>query len=648
MLSSSLLIPLVIAAVAIVILIKILRDTRGICFFSGSNTTDSEKMVRMAQEIRFFSWPSRMHRISYGRGQLREYWVLGLRLVGRFHKNKISDHLNVSLASIANGVSTILIYWIASHLTNPYIGAFCALLYATSFWPYQVAIYMGHIHLAQTFFLSAILALERASASGPSMAAAWTCLSGMLCAASFVSSSASRKYPPMYVLAFLAFNLNKLSFPFVATQNRLLTGIIVLVSGLTVVAVGKALSTNLLQIVERRVPTSSWSKDTREKYRNELESAIRKSAGLLTSVLLVMDFIVKDSGFVWMVASAVLGVFVVSLHILLPDFLTNVNRYREFLNIGVWANHFKSYKGREMEIFGRIIPDNFRGGGTRWVPLYLWRMAPFACILYVASLVAFACITLGTAAADPASFGFALLEIAFFTFLSLLPLIIAEATHSLQVGKSYFPGFAGLILMVMKGTASFHGLFGASGVAGRLFIGFFAVTLLLQIIHSIRVYSSDILPARMAPTHIREFLRQHKISRFATYDNPYNMSLVQTMLYSYPGEFEVTCVESIRQAANEYFVVPCTSSKSVTMETQQYAIQNGDFDKDPALNELMTNHQIEKLAVFKTPTLGVSRYYVHESEITSYRDLILRQITPEDRWRGHAWVLPGRSGIGAR
>ena len=636
-------IPIFITAVALGILIKVLVDTQGVCFFTGSNTTDSEKMVRMAEEIKFFSWPSRMHRIPYGRGQLREYWVLGLRIVGRFHKNKISDHLNVSLAAIANFVSTILIYLIASHLTNPYIGVFCSLLYATSFWPYQVAIYMGHIHLAQMFFLSAVFALERASASGLSAAAAWTCLSGMLCAASFVSSSASRKYPPMYVLTFLAFNLNKLVFPFVATSNRVLTGIIILVFGLVVVAARKTLAKNILQIAERRVPTSSWSRETREKYLDELKSAIRKSAILLASVLLVMVFIAKDFNFIWMVAASVLGICVVSLHILLPDFLANVNRYREFLSIGVWANHFKSYKGREMEIFGRPIPDNFRGGGTRWVPLYLWRMAPFVCILYVASFISFVGITLSTAAPAP---GWALLEIVFFTFLSLLPLIIAEATHSLQVGKSYFPGFAGLMLIVMKGTYSFYGAFGTSSIAGRLFIGFLTTVLLLQFVHSVRLYLSDILPARMAPTRLRKFLRQRKISRFATYDNPYNASLVQTMLYSYPGEFEVSCVESIQQAPTEHFVVPCTSSKSVTMETQRYAIQNGDFDKDPVLNALLAKHQIEKIAVFKTPTLGVSRYYVHESEITSYRDLILRQITAEDRWRGHAWVLPGRSDTG--
>lgn len=41
----------------------------------------------------------------------------------------------------------------------------------------------------------------------------------------------------------------------------------------------------------------------------------------------------------------------------------------------------------------------------------------------------------------------------------------------------------------------------------------------------------------------------------------------------------------------------------------------------------------------KVKTFGASRPYVRESEVTSYRDLGLHQISDRDRWLGHGWIL---------
>ena len=95
----------------------------------------------------------------------------------------------------------------------------------------------------------------------------------------------------------------------------------------------------------------------------------------------------------------------------------------------------------------------------------------------------------------------------------------------------------------------------------------------------------------------------------------------------------------IRDRSEGVIVIPATSSKSVTQETQQYAIINGDFDKDSSLNKLLLDKSIETEAVFKIPTTGSSKYYVHESEVTSYRYIVLKQVNEYDRWLGNAWIL---------
>jgi hypothetical protein len=37
--------------------------------------------------------------------------------------------------------------------------------------------------------------------------------------------------------------------------------------------------------------------------------------------------------------------------------------------------------------------------------------------------------------------------------------------------------------------------------------------------------------------------------------------------------------------------------------------------------------------------MGTSRKWVHEDEVTSYRELLLKDITEYDRWRALGWII---------
>ena len=75
------------------------------------------------------------------------------------------------------------------------------------------------------------------------------------------------------------------------------------------------------------------------------------------------------------------------------------------------------------------------------------------------------------------------------------------------------------------------------------------------------------------------------------------------------------------------------------METESEAIIKGDFRDDPKLNLLLDDNTIENYALAKFKTFGCSKYYVNESEVTSYRYHILNQITDSDRLLSYGWVL---------
>src|SRR3989338_5926885 len=132
--------------------------SRGIAFVGTFN--DNVKMVRAAAQLRFSSWPSRMHTDKDGRAQNREYWVMALALVQRLTGDRTSDYPNVLLALGSHAASSLLLCVIMSLYWSPLIGLFGALWYLTSFWPYEVSIHRGHALLSQAWLLLAVLATQ--------------------------------------------------------------------------------------------------------------------------------------------------------------------------------------------------------------------------------------------------------------------------------------------------------------------------------------------------------------------------------------------------------------------------------------------------------------------------------------------------------
>jgi hypothetical protein len=223
--------------------------------------------------------------------------------------------------------------------------------------------------------------------------------------------------------------------------------------------------------------------------------------------------------------------------------------------------------------------------------------------------------------------------IVFLIMISLMPIIIHEVTKGLKVGKAFMSSLPNMLLIPTMALDQL--LF--SQEQNLAFINVlwivFGMIIVAQFVHTVYVLFSDTIPCRMAPTILRNKLKELDIDEFYTYDNPYNDSFVHAMESTYPDEFKVHTINSISEVNSGVLVIPNTSSKAVNMETQQYAILNGDF-----MNRLMDNRHIENIALMKIRTMGCSKYYVHESEVTSYRDLILKQVTNQDRWRGNGWI----------
>ena len=78
------------------------------------------------------------------------------------------------------------------------------------------------------------------------------------------------------------------------------------------------------------------------------------------------------------------------------------------------------------------------------------------------------------------------------------------------------------------------------------------------------------------------------------------------------------------------------------MTSESYGVENGDFHGDLVLAQLLDTKEIERVALAKLSTRGCSRFFVHESEVSTYRDIFLKQIGDHDRWLSHGWVIDAK------
>ena len=116
------------------------------------------------------------------------------------------------LSLVANIFNSIFIFLIFQNLYNSSTAIIVFLSYLLCFWSYQVGIYLGHILLSSTFALISIYLILLMQSQDLLLNLAFAFLSGFFLLISFSSSSASRKYPPVIIFCFFAFNLEFFSF----------------------------------------------------------------------------------------------------------------------------------------------------------------------------------------------------------------------------------------------------------------------------------------------------------------------------------------------------------------------------------------------------------------------------------------------------
>jgi hypothetical protein len=599
--------------------------TRDITFFSNgtmqynSSCTDQEKMLTSAKVYNFFSWPSKMHTIKNNRAQLREFWFIFAAIFCKiFRKN--DEFINVFLSTLSHFLSCILIFLIANKFFNYNTGLIVALLYLTSLWTYQVVIWFGHVIFSQFWFLLSVYFLTFYNPHNSHYNTLLSFISGLFVAVCFYSSSSSRKFPPITFFIFLYFNIFEInSLKFFDYKNYIFYLILLLTLGVLffIYFFTKSKIKNFIILKTEKQKT--------EEVKIELKKIYMKNFNNFFLLLIVIIFLLKilifsvEFPFIFIknFVFFLLGLSLVSLYILGPNFLANIARYGAWLESGSsWGNHFASYP---KNFFGRIIPKDFIAPRI-WILNYFNKICPLIFYLYIFSALSLFFIK------DSIYSKF------MYLFLSLLPIIILEITKSPRIGRAYHPSLISFLILI---SYSFYNLSNNN----EEIIYIFYMLIFINFVISVYIFFDDVLPSRMAPAYLHKFLKKNKINSISTYKSPFNDGFISPMKIRFPKSIRVNFSKSIKKSKDRYFVVPPTTSKSVSCETISKIINNGDFRDDFFLNSLLDSKQIEKVSIKKFKTFGSSKFFTAESEVTGYRDLCLNEINYQDRYLGLAWVI---------
>lgn len=596
---------------------------RGIRFF-GPNT-DNQFLVGAAAHSNQWRWLSDLHRFSIAKTGMMDLTVIGIALFQKIFRDKGGDYPYIALGGFTAAISITLVYLVGANYWNPSIGLALSLLLMTSFWLWQIGLYGGHANTAALFFLLSVF-IAQYMHNGVLSPLIWLFLASFSFGLTQFSSRSAIKYTPLF-LAAVFYERHITSFS--ATGYSFSTDIVI---PILVILLFLILKLSYKRAVEamyfKRAPAfmnkviAAQDKFPLEYYVQHANNKIKYYFTWAIRLLIFFLLAVHLLGLNYLLV-ILAGMFTVFFIFTLPNI---GNSFKYFMNIFLETqirkkSHFRLY----VDYFakkGIAVSRATQGGGWLWLPKIFFRMAPFHYLIYAISLTGLAVMALQT-------HGVSLANLIILTLLSLAPILWAQITGAPQLARTFSPGLISMLLII--GYFLSQDLFSL-----RLFI---LVAVIPTAIWNLWKFATDVYPARMTATRLGRVLTALKVKKLYTYDTEYNNNVVKMIDPKIMKDVKLSYAQSLSEVKSGWTLIPGTSSKAMHMSSERESIRDGDYTKDPILNELLETHRIEDIATAKFKALGTSNIWIHESEVASYRDIILKEVSKQDRFRGYAWLI---------
>lgn len=599
--------------------------------------TDNQIMARIASESNTWRWLGDINRKEY-KSFMKNVTIFFIAVLQKILRDTKSDFPYVVLNCLSNVVSTLCIYLIGKKLWGPEVSFIIGLFFAFSLLISMMTIFVGHTTVSTALILLSILFLM----FGETTLLVSVFISGILFGMSMMASSSARKFTLLYfaALSFSKYKLELLGGDYGVVLKSILYAapiifdvmfIVSVIFFMIIILVGYKKIITLLYL-QKLHPKLNAIISGREKFPLEhyLEYAQKKMHILIKKVIALSLFIlasVNVIGFGYLLF-ALLGMLCIIIFFMIPGFKKNIKGYVNYYLKAHIKNRFRVYP----IFFAKMnVPLPFpvpkKRIGLRWVYTYFLYITPLQSWTLVLLFIGVA-VNIFYSSDPLKDSAIAVLVLA----AASLPLYWAEVTKSVQIGRSYLPVFVGSLVFF--------------GFALHIFYlknnNIFYIGLLIAFaafLHALTKFITDAFPARMSSLFLIKKLDSLGIKEFYTYNTPYNNAFIFCIAPEILSRFTIRYIHTVDEVRDGWIVIPGTSSKAVNMESELETIVHGDFAEDKTLDILLKTKKIESLADAKFKTFGTSKLWVHEADMTTYRDFILREITEGDRYRGYAWLL---------
>ena len=228
------------------------------------------------------------------------------------------------------------------------------------------------------------------------------------------------------------------------------------------------------------------------------------------------------------------------------------------------------------------------------------------------------------------------MHLLFMIFISVIPATVHNFTGGIQVGKAYYSQILGYFIFILFTIYNLY----QYEIQESTILGALVLVLTLNSGHLFIHALPDLISTRSSCGVLKKFLISQNISSYSTYESIYNDTLVEILLSDEElVHVRVNRHKSIIDSTDNFFVIPNRSSKSVAMESTKVATQGLDFKSDYFLEYLEKNNLLEQVTVLKFPTIGTSRNYISESEVTGFRYFQIRDYSNSDFEKTYARVI---------
>ncbi len=597
--------------------------------------SDNEIMVYAARHAGTWRWPSDMHKMGLRYTHMKDVTILLIALFQRIMGDKNGPRPLIAAFSFPIPVTTVLVYLLGTAFWSSGVGLFVSLIYLSCIWPWQLSLFGGHLNVATMFVMLGFWAITYGYLFFMPWLNIWLIVAGIFFGCMFFSSASWFRFIPM-IMAILFYVQHP--NPGIYKSLRGLTAImasnyspLIHVWGVITLAIGLILlwaSYSKLISAAYRFKWPLISNKARERYtvseykRRTLNKIITLSywVGALYALFMIFIFIVgvDISKFIF------LGFAPVFLILMFPNFISNIQHYMEYV-YGAFVVMDTGF--RTMAAIGHPDYKNIskRGAGFKWIPRLYWRMIPIHAVM-----------TLGLTATSTILIALHIYQLPWLAFIFIVltgfsPILWAELTGAVQIGRPYASGLTGFLILIG---------FGAFVIVPHLNhpLIWAGVAWLITATYNLYIFTSDVFPARMVSANLLTTLRKLNIKEFSTYDTYYNYSFIGVIDPDAIKKFKIHYIKKMHEALPGWILVPPTSCKS-TASSAAAGEPHLDFTEDIFLNQLFETRQIEKIATAKFKSRGTSRIWPQEGEIASFRDLILHDISDYDRLRGHGWLI---------